>query len=479
MGLQLVAGFRALLQRTVRWLDRSPQRRALFGAALGALGALGALARICLEAPFGEQLSWAVFSATAQLAALFGGFSAVVSAAFASGMLAHFFLAPFGVVHWASLAVGLLPALSMATVADFAGPRLRGKTRGERSEEAWLRALREGGLLGAFRWDAQGGVTDADDEFLRIVGYGRDDLNAGRIDWRKSIRLAAANEGVTIDQLCKSGDARFVEALFARKDGGRSRLRLRFVALDETGAHGFAHALDLGEAQEPRLFADRPKAIERWAVGLAHEINQPLTAATAYLQAARRHAALGGGRVDALLGAMDRASAQLSRAARLVGEWRDALAHGEEPPPRRLALHDLIRKAWETVGRGAQTPPSGELRLQAERDLVCGDRSQIELALTELLRRVVAAAHAAGRPGLIVVTSSNAEEITVDIRAAGAVAAEPPASRSFDRGSDGGELAFSRAIFEAHRGRLSSRTTEAGGGAAFELALPLADEPCG
>ncbi|WP_159728854.1 hypothetical protein [Methylosinus sp. Ce-a6] len=478
MSSSLVAGFCALSRHTVGWRELFERRRVLFGAALGALGAL---THIGLEAPLGEQLSWAAFYAAAQFAALLGGVSAV-AAAFASGLLAHFFFASFNAPNWASFAVSLGPALLTAmVVAGLSGARPREPTRSEGSkEEAWLRALREGGLVGAFRWDARGGVTDADDEFLRMVGYGRDDLDAGRIDWRKSIHLGAPDDRLTLDRLCASGDARFVEAQFIRKDGGRSRLRLRFVARDEACAQGFAYALDLGAAQEPpRPYADRSTSIERWAVGLAHEINQPLTAATAYLQAARRHATLGGcGRAEALLGAMDRAGAQLNRAARLVGEWRDALAHGEEPQPRRLALHELIGDAWKTVSRRAETSVHAELRLRAERDLVCGDRSQIENVLVDLLRRAAEAASASSRPGLIVVTSSSGDEIAVDIRTAGAVSADPPAaSRLGDGGPDeGADPTFSRAIVEAHHGRFSSRTH---GGAAFELSLPLAAEVCG
>jgi len=479
MSSNLVAGFHALSQHIVGWRDLFARRRArvLFGAALGAFGAL---AHIGLETPLGEPLSWAAFYAAAQLAALVGGVSAVI-AAFVSGLLAHLFLAPFDAADRASLAVSLGPALLTAMVAGLSGARPREATRSEGSkEEAWLRALREGGLVGAFRWDARGGVTDADDEFLRMVGYGRDDLDAGRIDWRKSIRLGAPDDRLMLDRLCASGDARFVEAQFTRKDGGRSRLRLRFVALDEACAQGFAYALDLGAAQEPpRPYADRSTSIERWAVGLAHEINQPLTAATAYLQAARRHATLGGcGRPDALLGAMDRAGAQLNRAARLVGEWRDALAHGDEPQPRRLALHELICDAWTTVSRRAETSVHAELRLWAERDLVCGDRSQIENALVDLLRRAAEAASVSSRPGLIVVTSSSGDEIAVDIRTVGAVAADPLAApRSGDGEPDeGADPTFSRAIVEAHHGRFSSRKH---GGAAFELSLPLAAEVCG
>jgi PAS domain S-box-containing protein len=39
-------------------------------------------------------------------------------------------------------------------------------------------------IIGIFVWDLDGQITDANEAFLRIVGYGRDDLVSGRLRWR-------------------------------------------------------------------------------------------------------------------------------------------------------------------------------------------------------------------------------------------------------------------------------------------------------
>jgi PAS domain S-box-containing protein len=41
----------------------------------------------------------------------------------------------------------------------------------------------DGGLVGILEWRLEGGVRDANDTFLEMVGYTRDDMEAGRIDW--------------------------------------------------------------------------------------------------------------------------------------------------------------------------------------------------------------------------------------------------------------------------------------------------------
>ena len=49
---------------------------------------------------------------------------------------------------------------------------------------ARLRRVAESGVVGVFNWTISGGITDANDAFLQMLGYTRDDLAAARIDWR-------------------------------------------------------------------------------------------------------------------------------------------------------------------------------------------------------------------------------------------------------------------------------------------------------
>ena len=49
--------------------------------------------------------------------------------------------------------------------------------------EAKVRRLVNSNIIGIFIWDFDGGILDANDAFLRIVGYDREDLVAGRISW--------------------------------------------------------------------------------------------------------------------------------------------------------------------------------------------------------------------------------------------------------------------------------------------------------
>ncbi|WP_400770094.1 hypothetical protein [Methylosinus sporium] len=393
-----------------------------------ALAAITALALFGSADWVGEQVGAASFEFAAQFTALLGDFAAALAVAAALAALA--LLGRFGFRS--------------------------GKEADCCAGDACARALWANGPVGAFCWEGGGEVTEANDEFLRVTGYGRDDLVAGRIDWRVATRLRAPAETS-------------VETDFVRKDGARARLRLRFVALDAEGARGVAFALDAAEAQELRRQSERLRRLELRAVGFAHEINQPLTAAAAYLQAARRRATLGGGaRPEEQLAAMDRAGAQLYRAARLIGDWRELFAH-EARGPTEIALHPLIREAWETLRLDLGETVHADLCLRAERDLVIGDRTQIEEEVIDLLRAAAEAAIASSHRELIVVTSERDGKIAIEIRDRSAAAIAP---RTDPRAA--AEPATSGALVEADGARFSSQK-EDGGGSAFRLALPLAD----
>ena len=49
--------------------------------------------------------------------------------------------------------------------------------------EARIRRLVDANIIGIFIWDLDGRILDANDAFLRMVGYDREDLASGRVRW--------------------------------------------------------------------------------------------------------------------------------------------------------------------------------------------------------------------------------------------------------------------------------------------------------
>ncbi|PWB80444.1 MAG: hypothetical protein C3F11_17985 [Methylocystaceae bacterium] len=356
-----------------------------------------------------------------------------------------------------------------------------------RANEARSRALFDSGLIGVIVWNMDGAVTSANDKFLDMLGYDRGDLEAGRIDWIKATPAEyRAADAASLADLAKTGvNARPYEKEYFRKDGTRAPVLIASVMLDEARTAGVAFVLDiserkLAEAQMQRLYADRMNVMESMAAGLAHEINQPLTATVAYLKSARRLLEVEPAQRRASVAeTLDKAAAQITRAGQIVNRLREFIAHGE-PDKLPVRLHGLIHDAYDTASVGAGTGQiQATLRLDAGDDDVLADRVQIEQVLVNLIRNAEDAMRNSQRRELVVSTSSDETEIEVEISDTGVGLAENVKARLFEPFATtktqgmGVGLSISRAIIEAHHGKIWAETNP-GGGAVFKFTLPLA-----
>jgi PAS domain S-box-containing protein len=88
--------------------------------------------------------------------------------------------------------------------------------------EAKIRRLVDSNIIGIFIGDSRGGILEANEAFLDILGYSREDLIADRIRWTKltPAEWAAADQDA-IAQLSETGTCKPYEKEYFRKDGGR------------------------------------------------------------------------------------------------------------------------------------------------------------------------------------------------------------------------------------------------------------------
>lgn len=114
---------------------------------------------------------------------------------------------------------------------------------------ARLQRLYESGLLGIISWNVRGQITDANDKFLEMVGYRRDDLEAGRIDWLAMTPPEYRQlDDASILELKATGANRVpIEKEYVRKDGSRLPIIVAGAMLDEERTEGLAIVLDISE----------------------------------------------------------------------------------------------------------------------------------------------------------------------------------------------------------------------------------------
>ncbi|HEX6706170.1 MAG TPA: ATP-binding protein [Albitalea sp.] len=158
--------------------------------------------------------------------------------------------------------------------------------------EAHLRRLVDSNIIGIFFWDFSGDIMDANDAFLQITGYTRDDLEEGRIDWAAMTppEYVAADERA-VHELRQGGTASQYEKEYLTKDGGRVPVLVGSALLEGSRETGIAFVLDLTERKRAdaelraRQAADSAnKAKSRFLANMSHELRTPLNAILGYAQ---------------------------------------------------------------------------------------------------------------------------------------------------------------------------------------------------
>ncbi|MDQ1255249.1 MAG: hypothetical protein QG646_4528, partial [Euryarchaeota archaeon] len=120
-----------------------------------------------------------------------------------------------------------------------------------RESEARLRRFYESGIFGVLYYNPDGFITDANDKFLEIVGYTREDLKAGRIRWDKMTppEYRYLDEHA-IAELKVTGVSSQFEKEYTRKDGSRIPVIVGIATFDPVRNEGIAFVLDITERKK-------------------------------------------------------------------------------------------------------------------------------------------------------------------------------------------------------------------------------------
>jgi PAS domain S-box-containing protein len=163
-----------------------------------------------------------------------------------------------------------------------------------RKSEQRLQRFYNSGLLGLFYWNMNGQIVDANDKFLEMVGYARDDLAAGRIDWRHMVSPAFERlDAQSFAELMAIGvNSAPFEQEYVRKDGSRLPVLFAAAMLDETRCDGVSFVVDITErrqAQQDLLLAKAEAeranlAKSKFLAAASHDLRQPLQSLTALLR---------------------------------------------------------------------------------------------------------------------------------------------------------------------------------------------------
>src|SRR4029077_17000824 len=137
--------------------------------------------------------------------------------------------------------------------------------------EAKIRRLVDSNIIGIYFWHFDGRILDANDAFLRMVQYDREDLGAGRMRWTEMTPPDWRDRNnLRIETHKNSGHFPPFEKEYTQKDGTRVPVLMGQATFEEGGNEGVAYVLDLRERKRAEeALRDGEQALRRSEAYLA------------------------------------------------------------------------------------------------------------------------------------------------------------------------------------------------------------------
>ena len=233
----------------------------------------------------------------------------------------------------------------------------------------------------------------------------------------------------------------------------------------------------LHELQDGLLHVSRLQAMGQMGAALAHELNQPLTAAANYVRGALRLLDGPDVKLDLLRQALQQAAEQTVRSGEIISRLRGFVnSNNAERRPENLG--QLVEEACALALVGAKERGiTAHIVLDPAVFAISVDRLQIQQVLLNLIRNALDAMEGCKLRELTVETSVGPEGVRVSVADTGKGIPPEIQARLFQpfvttkAENVGIGLSVCRAIVEAHGGRLWLEENPRGG-SIFRLTLP-------
>ena len=137
--------------------------------------------------------------------------------------------------------------------------------------ERRIRRLVDANILGIFIWNLEGAIVEANEAFLHMLQYGREDVASGRVrsidltplEWRERDERALV-------ELKATGTVQPYEKEYFRKDGSRLPVQLGGALFEGSGNEGVAFVLDLSDQKRVEEALRKREAYLTESQRLAH-----------------------------------------------------------------------------------------------------------------------------------------------------------------------------------------------------------------
>jgi len=360
--------------------------------------------------------------------------------------------------------------------------------------EGKIRRLVAANIIGILIWNLEGQILEANEAFLQMIQYTREDLMSGRLRWTDLTPLEWRDRDErAVAELKATGSIQPFEKEYFRKNGSRVPVLIGATIFEGSRNEGVAFVLDLSEQKRAEEEIKRIRRLEGemrqvsrtemmggLTASLAHELNQPLGAVHLNAQTARLFLAAKSPELDKVKAAIDDVIQDNARAAEIIRNVR-ALFQRAEVEMLVVDLRQILYDV-ERILRADAASKGVPLQLDVPTALppVMGNKTQLIEAVMNLVSNGVDSVCETGGAGRVEIRGSQPEagRVRVSVRDSGKGIEPEVMPRLFDaffttkpKGMGMG-LAIVRSIIENHGGRLWA-TRNPDRGATFEFELPV------
>ncbi|MEH2361714.1 PAS domain-containing hybrid sensor histidine kinase/response regulator [Nostoc sp.] len=369
-----------------------------------------------------------------------------------------------------------------------------------RESEARFRRLFESNLIGVAFWNVDGFIIDANDAFLELAGYTRDEFAIlDRMNWRELTPVEYKHlDDRALLEVQTTGVSRIYEKEYIHRNGKRVPIVLGKALLNDSKDNGVAFVLDITDrksaekecanllqrertARQQAEIANKIK--DEFLAVLSHELRTPLNSILGWSKLLRTR------KFDEK--ATNHALETIERNAKLQTQLIEDLLDVSRILQGKLNLNIcpvnlvmVVEAALETVKLAAQAK---SIQIQTKFDptlgQVMGDPNRLQQVVWNLLSNAVKFTPTGGRVEIRLVEADKQAQIQVSDTGKGIGPeflpylfdyfrqADSTTTRTF--GGLGLGLAIARKLVEMHGGNVQAESPGEGLGATFTVELPL------
>jgi PAS domain S-box-containing protein len=373
--------------------------------------------------------------------------------------------------------------------------------RALQERESRISRLVDANIIGIFIFGPGYEIVDANDSFLHTIGYNREDLETGRLRWRKLTPPEELDRTLRAQaELAATGTVQPFAKEYVRKDGSRVPVLVGMASFEQHD-QGVGFVLDLSERKRAEAEAKESDARYREALlelehanriavmgqltaSIAHEVSQPTTAVIASAEAALRWLDRQSPELDQVRQGLARIIQNGMRASEVIDRIRDLI---KKKPPRKdcLTINGIMQEVIDlTRTEAAGKRVSVQTEFAEGLPEVAGDRVELQqVAVNLILNAIEAMGGTSEEPRELLIRTAKTDRkdgVLVAVMDSGPGLPAASLERLFEpffttkSSGLGIGLSICRSIVEAHGGQLWA-SANVPRGAIFQFTVPAQD----